>query len=461
MQEKTEDIVTFKTLKERLHDWELRHLWPARLFEYFLLSLLVSVIGAIFFKLFDLFQTDADSARYMLSALVQSQAAIIAIVVSLTLIAVQLTASAYSPRVIRLFLKTPDMWLLLGLYGFSIAYGLLVLKLIRSEDLRGISLFGYSLEYHIVCVYLYGGLTFIGLFLYTWNIINFLNPSTIINRLAIGITKDTLLNSEEDPIQPIMDIVHGSIMKYDIATTRVGLKAVTDKVIKIIDSKTEKEISELFCNHLERVGKLAISSDDVESTEEVIKNLTKFGVSTMEKGLAGAASTAVEVIETAGVTALKKDFAASWQAVDSLEAVGEVAAVKGHNDVAVYVARNLTNFGLSALEKDEGIINKIVWTIEDVGKKFEEYELEKALKQAAWALLELGKAAREKGLEKALKQAAQSLAGLTLSAEEIVKTAIQEYESMLKEQERASFQQFKELYEQELEKLRAEKKDAV
>jgi biotin-(acetyl-CoA carboxylase) ligase len=135
--------------------------------------------------------------------------------------------------------------------------------------------------------------------------------------------------------------------------------------------------------------------------------------------------------------------------------------VKGHNDVAVYVARNLRNFGLSALEKDEGIINKIVWTLEDVGKKFVEYELEKALKQAAWALLELGTAAREKGLEKALKQAAQSLARLTLSAEEIVKTAIQEYESMLKEQERASFQQFKELYEQELEKLRAEKKDAV
>jgi uncharacterized membrane protein len=75
--------------------------------------LLVTLVVAIFFKLFDLFQTDANSARYMLSAMVQAQAAIVAIVVTLTLVAVQLTASAYSPRVIRIFRDNPDIWILL------------------------------------------------------------------------------------------------------------------------------------------------------------------------------------------------------------------------------------------------------------------------------------------------------------------------------------------------------------
>jgi hypothetical protein len=52
---------------------------------------------------------------------------------------------------------------------------------------------------------------------------------------------------------------------------------------------------------------------------------------------------------------------------------------------------------------------------------------------------------------------AKSLAELTTSNEEIVKTAIHDYESKLREQDRDSFQKFIKIYEQELEKLRAEK----
>lgn len=291
-----------------------------------------------------------------------------------------------------------------------------------------------SFERGISIAYWLGVFTLVILFPYIWNIINLLKPETIISRLATDVTKDSLLNAKEDPIQPIMDIVHGSIMKYDIATTRVGLRAVTDRVIDLIDSQSKKEISERFCKHLERVGRLAISRDDEESAVEVIiKNLGKFGVSSTEKELTGAASTAVEFIATAGVTALKKDVAASWQAVDSLEAVGGVAAVKGHDGMAVHVARYLMNFGLSISEEDESMINKIVWALEDVGKKFVEYNLEKAPKQAA-----------------------ESLAELTIISEKNVRTAIQEYEMQLTEQDREIFQKFNELYEEELEKLRAE-----
>ena len=117
-------------IRERIHAWEFRHPWIARPCRYF--ALLVVVLGACYyaFNYFNLYHTDADSARYLLSAMVQAQAAIIAIVITLTLIAVQLTASAYSPRVIRVFRNNPDMWLLLGFYGFSMLYGLVVLKMV-------------------------------------------------------------------------------------------------------------------------------------------------------------------------------------------------------------------------------------------------------------------------------------------------------------------------------------------
>jgi ribosomal protein S20 len=86
-----------------------------------------------------------------------------------------------------------------------------------------------------------------------------------------------------------------------------------------------------------------------------------------------------------------------------------------------------------------------------------EKELDDAIRRAALCLGIVGKAAAEKELDDATKQAALSLAKLTLLSEEIAKTAIKDYESELKEQDRDSFQKFMKEYEQKLEKLRAEK----
>jgi hypothetical protein len=76
----------------------------------------------------------ADNARSILCTLVASEAAIVAIVVSLTLIAVELTASAYSPRVIKISLRNPDMWLLLLIYGVAIFLSIILIKELPYES---------------------------------------------------------------------------------------------------------------------------------------------------------------------------------------------------------------------------------------------------------------------------------------------------------------------------------------
>ena len=177
-------------------------------------------------------------------------------------------------------------------------------------------------------------------------------------------------------------------MKYDLETTRFGLKKVTDQVLKIISPGDEEEISWCFYNQLTRVGRLAISREDAESTIEVSKNLKNFGTSTAEKGLENATVYAV------------------W----SLEKVEKAAAEKGLAGVTEQVARSLG---------------------------------------------EVGKAAAGKGRGNATQQAAGSLAELTILSEEIVKTAIHDYESKLEGKDRDSSQKFIKIYEQELEKLRA------
>ena len=83
-------------------------LWARRLALYICLGAFIIVISHLVFSYSGFLHTDVDSARYMLSALVQSEAAIVALVVMLSLVAVQLAAQSYSARVIEVFRRTPD-----------------------------------------------------------------------------------------------------------------------------------------------------------------------------------------------------------------------------------------------------------------------------------------------------------------------------------------------------------------
>jgi len=321
----------WKEKASELGQWEIKGvpiLYPI-LFITLLIPILFWNVENI--RCFDDFTIADNSARYLLSALVQSLAAIIAIVVTMTLVAVQLTASTYSPRVIDIFKKDWGMWLLLVWYGLSIFFGLFVLEMIGGEY-RNLGHRGVSLEFCVFLAYSMGIAAFVGLFWHVGNVINILKPETIIKRLAVKITKDNILNSkkypEKDPIQPIMDIIHGSVMKYDIATTRIGLKVVTDRVIKIIDLGGEEEISPCFCDHFERVGRLTINMMDDESTVEVIKNLYSFWkLAADEKRHENVTSLVTESIYSVGETAAEKGLVSA-----TISAAEYIAELRDSNE---------------------------------------------------------------------------------------------------------------------------------
>jgi len=525
-------------IRECIHAWKFRYPWIARLLWYS--AFLVAVLGACYcaFNYLDLYHTNVDSARYMLSAMVQAQAAIVAIVITLTLIAVQLTASAYSPRVIRIFRDNPDMWLLLGFYGLSMLYGLVVLKMVVGEAGAVVSqdvfwslgCVSISFEFCVSFAYWLEVFTLVALFPYMLNIINLLEPENIINRLAENITKGNVLKfikskekqrwnrtspAKDDPMQPIMDVIHGSVMKYDIVTTGYGLKAITDKAIGVVHSDHEIETSRHFCTYLERIGKLAVGREDGEAVIKVLGRLEFFGELTAEKGLGDATWSAAQELKSVGIVAAKKELeGAAWTAAESLGSVGTIAAAeKGLDMVAWNIVRSIESVGRVAAGKELdfatsqaaeslGLVGTVAaekgretatsqaawslgsgqvarqaaWSLGGVGRVAAEKELklaagqvaeslglvgavaaEKGLddvtSQAARSLVDVGMSATRYGLEDARLQAAQSLAKLTIPSEEITKNAIQNYESQLEEQDRDSLQKFMLVYKQELEKL--------
>lgn len=293
------------------------------------------------FSSFRFLNINDDSARYMLSALVQSEAAILAIVVSLSLVAIQHAASSYSPRVIDVFKdlhKNPGLWILTGIYLLSIIYSLGVLMLIDSVDFAKHKV---NFVNYIKFAYNLGILAFLALVPYIWNTLNLLKPSTVINMLSLEITKQNLLSATgeekdkpdvEDPIQPIIDILRSSLMRYDYQTLREGLKAIGHQTSIIFQNNDFKEneeekISRHIFDQISRVGKLSISRRDEDSIIEIMDYLRKNGLIAAEQKLEKATYWAVVSLEELGRASIEQNLElATWKSVHSLEEIGEVAA---------------------------------------------------------------------------------------------------------------------------------------
>lgn len=335
-------------------------LWARRLALYFSLGAVVILALHIAFSYFNLLHTDVDSARYMLSALVQGEAAIVALVVTLSLVAVQLAAQSYSARVIEVFRRTPDLWILMGIYGIAIFYGLGVLKLIERANPQVGRL--SNLEGYVAFSYYLGVFAFVALVPYIWNTLNLLKPSTVINMLAERITNQSILSIEksvdDDPILPIIDIVRSSLIKYDHDTLREGLRAIKDRVnnilkneifrkdristgeflFKSVTSEGEvkyhfekdkgKEFNHIFA-HISRIGKLAASNKNEDSTIEVITTLRENGMTAAKQKLEEATSYAVHALGEVGkASAEQKLNYATLRAVNALEEIGITAATE-------------------------------------------------------------------------------------------------------------------------------------
>ena len=458
----------YQVKEKKSHRFNVISLWVRRSIIYISLYILVVIITLFISKYLSWPLTDVNSARYMLSALVQSEAAIVAIVITLSLIAVQLAAQSYSTRVIDIFKNNPDLQILTGIYVGAIIYGLSVLKLMDKPN---------QLENHILSSYSLGIFVLLSLAPYIWNTFNFLKPSTIINSLSEKISCETILYAIEednekiddvDPIQPIIDIVRSSLMKYDYETVKMGLTAIENRMDFIIEDKHyvgDERIVKHFFNHLLRVGKLAILRDNDDSALQVLMILKKiclislqknfdfilqppasffhFGKLAAEKKYEGTTIQIIYILEEMVKEALKKNISDITFLVDQIAEIGKIAtyqslpnAIKitsisfeeiceisinqNRNDVISNILFKLTDLGMvtagNNLDKSTCQILKSLENIESLiaGKEF---EMEIA-SQIVESLGRIGEKASENELKDAMEQAIESITNIGLKTAE-------------------------------------------
>lgn len=169
----------------------------------FMFIIIMNILDFIFSNI-GFLTTNADSARYLLSALIQSEASIIAILVTLSLIAVQQNVS-YSSRTVKLFksIKTnPDFYIIITIYMSSIFYHIWLLKQVNvlGPEFVDIVNFGNAMRFQSFEDYLRFSISiavfaFISLLPYTLNTLDLLNPLKTIEILERNINSKNLSNS--------------------------------------------------------------------------------------------------------------------------------------------------------------------------------------------------------------------------------------------------------------------------
>jgi len=391
-----------------------KSLWKKRFQQYLFIFGIVSAAGIFILGIllsfgFNYVPTDLDNARFFLSAMVQAQAAIVTLVITLTLIAIQMASAAYTPRVVDVMKKNPDIWYLLIIYIGAMSYGFIALKLVSDPD-----------RFLVSSVLILGVYTFCILFLYMKNTIALLRPDHVVEMLVNEINAENIHQKEwkDDIMQPVFDVVHASIMRFDVTTTRTGLNALSERVLELFLAFDEKnrekkshDVTEHFCKHIQRSALVALRNEDEGIIREIIVVLKNFGTHAAANGMEGATRRVVETLRDVGIHAADKGLEyATVMAANSLEAVGIHAADKGMEHATGWVAYALEAVGTHAADKGmEGATTRVAYALGVVGIHAADKGLEGATRRVVETLRDVGIHAADKGLEGATTRVADAL----------------------------------------------------
>ena len=303
------------------------HPWAFWTTYYFSFILAAFLCAFVFVQYLNPNHTDVNSARLLLSALIQSEATIIALVITLTLVAVQLTSSSYTPRVANIFSNSPHMFLLLGIYIISIAYSGILLQLLNGVEGNVIP----AMELWISWAYWLTIFLAIALIPYIYYILELFRPETIIKRMSASLSKETILQQvNNDFLISIFDITHNSIMKYDTATIRYGLNLVTIQVKNQVSGKNtpdeNSEIVTVYCAHLERCARQAIDLHDEEILGIILDQFESVGIHCAESLFDTPTGQIITIISEVEKLIAVKDIPGSLNRVRELmRSIGEIS----------------------------------------------------------------------------------------------------------------------------------------
>lgn len=222
---------------------------------------------------------DQQTTRNILSTLARVQAGIFAIVFSIVILGVRLSASRYSPRLAKSFSSDSTYRVTVGIFAFSIAiniFGLYVMGAVSDSVLRAVLALSGILA---------GG-SFVSLYRFVNQILERTTPEGMLSHIEEELKPSSMLEEAKlsaddaahpDPFQTLISVINSTIEEHDRASSALGLSVLGDRVSALIeyDGETEEsspvdKTTEYVCeNQLPMVLEQAV---DEELTETAIES---------------------------------------------------------------------------------------------------------------------------------------------------------------------------------------------
>jgi len=349
-----------------------------------------------------------SNTPYLLSAIAQSLAAVLALVFTISLIAVQLS-SRYSYRLLADFFDP-----------FTIAYMLLFIIavilpfcLLANPSLNGLKL---SIVLAAVCL--------VSLVPYFLGFREKLSPEHMLLNLKKRALKQLLANPEMEPASVITidNTIMSAFALKDYDTFGKGVEVLAGLALEAGKRESEEVTFKCIASLYDRLENIAlVTMEDLRAPKQVVQELGRTGMNAIRNGLVEETDIIVSRLWGLGLNAVKKglDDVAGFSVIylglvgyevadkgwkettahttDCLNYIGVGSAKQGMSYACSEAITFLGNIGLRSLNTDwENLVRYVVRSLVGIGVEVKKIELTDEIKEVGYRLVELGACALHK-----------------------------------------------------------------
>ncbi len=247
-----------------------------------LLFLICCVIDLLYLCPWGLgFTQDSGKRAYLYSSLLQSLATVLALIVSLLFVAVQLSAQAYTPRVVRKHIQSFHFIFISAMYLLTTIYLIFVQghhnylanrRTVIEADLAVLfSAFCFTL--------------LIPLVIRTYKL---MRPKYILNELVYDISENDFRRASRregrrklsEKLQPIFDIIRSTALRGDVQTCREAFREMNERfgymIRKTEDDLLSQQMARTLSQRMLEIGLFANEERKIELTMETFRLFERF-----------------------------------------------------------------------------------------------------------------------------------------------------------------------------------------
>jgi hypothetical protein len=369
---------------------------------------------------FTLANGDLENARSIMDGVgVEGLSAIFAIVISLTLMAVQFASQQYTHRIMDLHIKSLTFWSVITVYLSSMLYNVFMLGRLEApvaSKYIDVSMLLSTLS--LLMLIPFFSITMIRL-----------RPETVIDNLLAKVNEpyltslqgmfkegETRIAGELDKMLPITEIIEKSIGNGDRGTVRFGLGEIYDRYMGNLRKENESYVSPYFLGHVLGIGREAIIEADDDTIVQVLEIFGEVGTHTIAQNMNFTTKLALEYLDIIGFKGLKEYDVATQQMINSLHSMlRELMKLEGENREILnqiftlyhdtsdelytlkkfrmekYLANSFTELAETMVERKEGeMIDRTGGLLESIGIFAVNLDIRDILYQVVHLLHEIG-----------------------------------------------------------------------